>query len=218
MTELPFDLPEVMGLERDALERVAHRTQQWGRSLERSFSADRAPEEDRLSALGEEQLRREIASLLTIAGSYRLLLRASDAVEPLRAAADHFAAVGSLYAHALAVCSGDQDAGWVRRLDDSDSPLSAADRALVLLRLGWLDTSPRERNGAAREALFAHMEEDAPVAPTEVGRLRIPLGATMRVLQAVDGMLHEDAGRGIDAVAASTHDFLTRGAIAEMAW
>jgi hypothetical protein len=124
------------------------------------------------------------------------------------AAARHHVAVGSFYAHALAVCSADEDAGWLRRLDESHRPLSASDRALVLLRLGWLDTSVRE--GAAREALFAHMDQAAPVAPTEVGRLRIPLDATMRVLQAVDGMLYEDAGRGIDAVAASTHDFLTR--------
>jgi hypothetical protein len=210
MTELPDDLPEIMGLERDALERVAHRTQQWGKSLERSLSADRGSDQERVSVRGEEQLRREIASLFTIAGSYQLLLRASSAVEPLHAAADHFVAVGSPYAHALAVCGGDQDAAWVGRLGDGDRPLSAADRALVLLRLGWLDTSLREPQGATRQALFAHIERAAPVGPTEVGRLRVPLDATLRVLRNVDAMLYDDVGRGIDALAVSARDFLTR--------
>lgn len=204
-----YDLPEIFGLEYDMVERVARRTEQWARGLERVAEVD-GLSDDRSSANSAEQLRREVASLYAIAGSYRLILGARDAIEPLRQGARHLAAVGSPYAHALAVCSADSDSVWLRRIDETDRPLTAADRALVLLRLGWLEASSLASDDDTRQALFAHMDRATSVAATEVGRLRLPLDATMRVVRAVDAMLHDEPGGDVDTLAGSAHEFLTR--------
>jgi hypothetical protein len=68
------DLAQVMGLESEGLARVALRTEQWAAALERGLEETR-PE---ASPAQREFRHREVASLFTIAGSYRLLLGARE--------------------------------------------------------------------------------------------------------------------------------------------
>jgi hypothetical protein len=136
------------------------------------------------------------------------------AVEPLRSGGAHFAAAGSFYSHALAVCSGNRESEWIHQLNQLDRRLTATDREFVLLRLGWLDSVELDGSiGAhdAHDALLAHMDQAAPAAPVEVGRLRIPLEATIRILRSADRVLRADSPmREVNALAADVHDFLIR--------
>ncbi|HEY6781116.1 MAG TPA: hypothetical protein VI111_09185 [Thermoleophilaceae bacterium] len=206
---MPFELPELMGLDPEELERVAHRTEQWAGALENSFR-------DRMqSAEGGEgreaefdQLHWEIASLFAIAGGYRLLLDYGKAVEPLNLAAHHLAATGSFYAHALAVCAGDHDSAWVGRLEEQAPPSNATESELLLLRLGWLDAGAGGGAEDVRGALREQLERATPGGYAEAGRLGIPLSSTMRVLEAVGAVDREQAG--VEALTLPLHDLLTR--------
>jgi hypothetical protein len=201
-------VPDMLGLEREAVQRLAHRSEQWARALEGPLESDDASVADQQSRDREQRLRRQIASLFTTAGSYRLVIEPQAAIEPFRGAAAHFEAVGSPYAHAVAVCAGDTQSEWVYTLDPSNLTPSA--RELVLLRLGWLNASSVKTHGQVRRALFAHMDAATSVGASEVGRLRLPLSATVRVLESVVVMLEDNSVRGLEAMSASVHDYLMR--------
>lgn len=203
-------LAEILGLEPETLTRVAHRTVQWAGAIESQIDeielgeAPVGPRQPR-----REQLHREAASLFAIAGSYRLLLDAGEARPALLAAAGHSVAVGSTFAHPLAVCGADIGIAGTA-LKGTDRPLSADDRADVLLGLGWLDmAAPSQAMDEARGVLHNHLEVARSVAETPVGRLRIPLEATIRVVSEADAVAHGGAD-GLAGLAASLHDALIR--------
>lgn len=77
-------MAEVLGLDRDLLANVAERTEEWGRAL--SDANEHAPSR----ATTSETTRYEAASLLTIAGSYWMLLDARRASAVLGQAARIF--------------------------------------------------------------------------------------------------------------------------------
>ena len=202
-----FSVPELLGIERETALRVAHRTEQWGRALENTLPPDRSQRDDARLVESTRRIRREIASLFTTAGSYRLSVEPQGAAEDLRAAAAHFEAVGSPYAHAVAVCGGDIQSSWMHELDRADRPLTASERELVLLRLAWLGASGFS---IARRALLMHLDAATVDTAEEVGRLRVPLGSVLRVLEAVARMLEDDSPQALDRMSASVHDYLMR--------
>jgi len=201
-------LAEAFGLTPKTLSRVAHRTQQWGEAIEREISRPSLSDDVELPSRDDrERKRREVASLFAIAGSYRLLLDVDEAAGSLRRSARHFAALGSAFAHPLAVCGTEAEIS-IGALGE-DRPLSAEERGDVLLALGWLDlTAPTRVATQARNALQGHLELAGAVAETPVGRLRIPLDAAARVISAADSVAHE--GTALDPLAASLHDALIR--------
>lgn len=203
-------LPEALGLETETLERVALHTEAWARSLERSLEIDRGARSEADRFRSPEGIRREIASLYTIAGSYRLLLEPREAAASLRSAAAHFTVTGSLFAHPLAVCSGDTSADWIEEFAEDGRALSPNDRQLILLRLGWLDALKGGRDQEIRAALLAHLDHAAPDSATVVGRVRVPLDASMRLLVSVDRMSGENRGREMRQMVVAIHDFLIR--------
>jgi hypothetical protein len=205
-----YQLPEALELETETLERVALHTEAWARSLERSLEIGRGANSEAGRPRSPEEIRREIASLYTIAGSYRLLLEPREAAASLRSAAAHFALTGSLFAHPLAVCSGDTSAGWIGEFAEGDRALSPNERQLILLRLGWLDALKGGRDQEIHAALFAHMDHAAPDSAAVVGRVRVPLDATMRLLVSVDRMSGDNGDREMRQIVASVHDFLIR--------
>jgi hypothetical protein len=207
--EVPPDLPELMGLDSEELDRVAHRTEQWALGALESFS-DRAPfaEGDDEVAAGFERLHREVGSLFAIAGGYRLLLDYPTAVESLSRSVQHFAEARSSYAHALAVCAGDLGSGWLDGLRQEGRPSNATESELLLLRLAWLDAKAEGRAEGVRAALLGQTEIAMPDGYAEAGRLGIPLSSTMRVLDAVRRIDREQAYPG--ALAVPVRDFLTR--------
>jgi hypothetical protein len=205
-----YQLPEMLELETETLERVALHTEAWARSLERSLEIDRGANSEAGRPRPPEEIQREIASLYTIAGSYRLLLEPREAAASLRSAAAHFSLTGSLFAHPLAVCSGDTSAGWIEELAEGGRALSPNERQLIMLRLGWLDALKGGQDQEIHATLFAHMNHAAPDSAAVVGRMRVPLDATMRLLASVDQMGGDDGDREMQEVVASVHDFLIR--------
>jgi hypothetical protein len=208
--EVPSRVPESLGLDPELVDRVAERTVEWGTAL--SLSA-----RDARNAHEAQQSLREAASLLAIGGSYRLLLDVTGAQEPLRMAAEHFRRLGNFFAHPLSVCAADTSAARAA-LDAPSGPLKAVDRAHVLLALGWvdvdargamIDAEARQLGGIERDVLFTHMSQAEPVAAAEVGRLRVPLDATMRVVQAADALAHEGREH-MRGLVTHLHDFLLR--------
>jgi hypothetical protein len=205
-----YQLPETLNLDTETLERVALHTEAWGRSLERSLETGGETSSEAGRPRSPEEIRREIASLYAIAGSYRLVLEPRKAVASLRSAAAHFATTGSLFAHPLAVCSGDTSADWIGEFAEDGRALSPNERQLILLRLGWLDALKGGRDQEIHAALFAHIDRAAPDSAAAVGRVRVPLDATMRLLVSVDRMSGGNGDREIRQVVASVHDFLIR--------
>lgn len=205
-----YQLPEALGLEAQTLERVALHTEAWARSLERSLDIDQEANTEDGPGSREEGMRREVASLYAIAGSYRLLLEPPEAVASLHSAVVHFAATRSLFAHPLAVCSGDTSTDWIGEFTGGDRVLSPNGRQLILLRLGWLDAIEGGRDQEVRAALFAHMDRAAPDSAAKVGRMGVPLDATVRLLASVDRMIGDDGDQDIRQVVPNVHDFLIR--------
>jgi hypothetical protein len=197
---------EALGLDPRVVRRVAHRTQQWGEALERDAIGEDLQNPPALRH-DQEQKRRETASLFAIAGSYRLLLDVGEARYPLQRGAQHFNALGSPFAHPLAVC-GDETQIVGAALQE-DRQLSAPDRANVLLALGWLDqTGPGPVAADAHDALRSHLELAGPVAETPVGRLRVPMAAIAAVVAAADSAAHQEAD--LQPLVAAVHDVLIR--------
>jgi hypothetical protein len=203
-------LVEALGLERETLERVAHRTRQWGEAIVRTIDAEMEERDEGSSPPRELERRlREAASLFALAGSYLLLLDAREARNALRTAASHFTLLESSYSHPLAVCAANAEIASSALNSGDDRRLAASDRANVLLSLGWLDIAGEKQFIAdARPSLLGHLDRAHSVAETRVGRLRLPLDATLRVISAADAVAHEEAGP--KALVASLHDALIR--------
>lgn len=207
--DFPVDLPEIMGLDRDLIVRVAYRTRQWAEATVADVPNAVPAEPGAAGTVDAEQRRREAASLFTIAGSYMMLLDAHDAGPALRTAREHFSQLGSTYAHPLAVCGADTRAAYSAVEESDDRPLAPGDRANVLLALSWADMHVGQDNYQPREAFGAHIQSAQPVAATEVGRLRMPLAAMMRVLNEAAAVFHEGEGN-VPRLVGAAHDFLIR--------
>jgi len=137
-----------------------------------------------------------------------MLLDARRASVVLTQAALLYQRLEDRFAHAVAVCAGDTDITF-SALDEGDTPLSPSSRAQVMLALGWLEAASPRARGAAREGLAAHGRAAEPAATEAVGRIGLPLDATMRILSAAEALLDEGAAE-MPVVAGALHDYLVR--------
>jgi hypothetical protein len=221
-------LIESLGLDRDVLKRVAHRTHQWAQAIVNRLENDREQEEPRqLTPSQLEILRSEAASLFTIAGSYRMLLDPDLARQSLAPAALHLTASGTSFAYPVAICGGSAELALMSLLDAVPAA-TPADQANALLAWGWMNVAedqeqpqgrvstegfrrpfePRHRVFFAREMLQGHLDQARAAAQAPVGRLRIPLGAIAHVVNAADRVAQEQEGPV--RLATALHDALVR--------
>lgn len=200
--ELPADHAEALGIEPARLRRVADTASMWAGML-RAELDDGAPHLDpddvsarqRAAERGEVQ-RRQVAALLTWAGSARLVL-GDPGSEDLLTAARHLAVVGSADAHTLFVC-----AGVTEPYDLSGLDVGPQDLVPLLVRLTWLRHAGRDDDPALLETLGGAHRRAADAGTAHVGRARIPVRLTLRVLESLD--LIEDPGPDGRAVAVQT--------------
>jgi len=197
-------MAEVLGLDRDLLANVAEHTEEWGRSLAAG------PEDASNAATIAEATLYEAASLLTIAGSYWMLVNARRASAVLSRAAHLYQRLDDRFAYAVAICAGNTDVA-LNALEEGDTPLSPSARAHVMLALGWLESKApgARREAQAREGLAEHARAAEPVATEPVGRIGLPLDATVRVLAAAEAAFDEGEAE-MPALAAVLHDYLLR--------
>jgi hypothetical protein len=195
-------IAETLGLDRELLANVAGRTEEWGLAL--SGGAEDAS----VPAIIPEPTLYEAASLLTIAGSYWMLLDARRASEVFRQAARLYQRLDDRFAHPVAICAGDTDVSF-SALEERDTVLSPSSRAHVMLALGWLESGSPEARGAAKQGLAAHAQAAAPAATESVGRIGLPLDATVRVLTAAEALL-EEGQAAMPMLTGALHDYLVR--------
>jgi hypothetical protein len=203
-------LIERLALDRETLERTAHRTHQWGEAIARPLT-DETHEVEAGRAPAPEAVR-EAASLFAIAGSYRMLLDPALAKGSLLPAAVYFAADRSTFSYPLAICAG-ESALALESLQDLPAALPAQNRSHALLALSWLDVTDggRRSQGSsplARELLYRHLDGARAVTEARVGRMQIPLGAVAEVADAAALTAH---GEGDPArLSRALHDALMR--------
>jgi hypothetical protein len=221
-------LIESLGLDRDVLERVAHRTHQWAQAIANRLEEDEEQEESGQSTHSRaEVLRGEAASLFTIAGSYRMLLDPGLAQQSLVPAALHLTANRNSFAYPVAICGGSAELALSSLLEAAPAG-APQDQANALLAWGWMGVAedqaqPRGRVSAegfgdrfesrqhpffAREVLQGHLDQARASAQMPVGRLRIPLGAIAHVVNAANRVAQEKEGAA--RLSMALHDALVR--------
>jgi hypothetical protein len=198
----PGWMAEILELDRDLLINVAGRTQEWGDALTRA--AEEAPP----GTIPDDASLYEAASLLTIAGSYWMLLDTRRASRVLRRAASLYQLLGDRFAHAVAICGSDSDVAY-GALEEGDTALSPSSRAHVMLALGWLESTSPAVQADAREGLAAHAHAAERTATEPVGRIGLPLDAVVRVLKAAEALLYEGAV-AMPELHGALHDYLVR--------
>jgi hypothetical protein len=97
--ETPRWIAETLGLDREVLAHVAECTEEWCRALD-----THAEEADASTSV--ETVASEAASLLTIAGSYWMLMDPRRASGVLNEAARRYQDLENRFAHAVAICAG----------------------------------------------------------------------------------------------------------------
>jgi hypothetical protein len=196
----PEWIPETLELDRVLLDNVTERTEEWGRALAQ-------PRGEPTGAATETTLY-EAASLMTIAGSYWMLVDARRASSVLREAADLYLRLGNRFAHAVAICGADTRVAY-GALEERSTPLSPSSRAYVMLALGWLECVSPDVQAAAREGIDAHTRAAEPTATQPVGRIGLPLDAIVRVVGAAEALL-DHGSDAMPSLRGALHDYLVR--------
>jgi hypothetical protein len=175
----------MLGLDHEEALRVGRRTWQWARALVESEA-------------GERELLQGAALYRLAAG--HLLLEPWAARDLCAEAAAHLRFASDTYADVLAVCADDRETlRWAIAATPGDR-LTAAGHAHVLIALAWASVTG---DRAARQAYGAHRGAAEAVAPLPANRLRMPLAATVAVLDAAI----TDAG---PRLASAVHELLSR--------
>jgi hypothetical protein len=196
----PEWIAETLELDRVLLDNVAERTEEWGRALAE-------PRGEPTEAATETTLY-EAASLMTIAGSYWMLVDARRASSVFREAAGLYLRVENRFAHAVAICGADTRVAY-GALKEQSAPLSPSSRANVMLALGWLECVSPDVQAAAREGIDAHTRAAEPSATQPVGRIGLPLHAIVRVVGAAEALLY-DGSDAMPSLTGALHDYLVR--------
>jgi hypothetical protein len=206
-----------LDLDRERLERVAHRTHQWGEAvanlIEQRLASEAPADSGELPTL--ETLHSEAGSLFAIAGSYRMLLGHGIARESMLPAAQHLAAERSTFSLLCAICGGEPGIAH-ESLYDLPAALLPGERSDVLLAAGWIDVTgdrfSRDIASSVRQMFHQHLELARPAAEATVGRARIPLGTVAQAVGAAEELAHAEGEMEgpMERLRLTLHDALTR--------
>jgi hypothetical protein len=160
----------MLGLDDEDAARVGRRTLQWARALAE-------PDEES----GREPDALQAAALYRLAAGY-LLLDPEAGRSACAEAAGHLREIGDSYANPLAVCATGYAVLDTAVVEESLTP---AARAHLLTMLAWDALADDEQDGLERYWGWRRAAE--PDAPLPASHLRIPLSATVAVLDAAIG-------------------------------